>query len=255
MDERTFSLVAMGMQEFLFQIDSSIRQLNDSAITSESVRQVLFLDVVRKLEAKIDISRRAYQNYTQFKDALNSGQPIFNYSFRREPRVNSVHIVPVPLFHQVINMSKTIKRRSEFLGKNINSIINRLNDLKNLANTSYHTGYVDDSELFHIGIQYLYVCREYLQSRDQFLYDVPTKILAILDERSARLDELWLRFQLKRDAILTQVTSFCYSKLDLNMFAVIVQFYLGDSTQLQCYFVVFLFVFFSFFMVVATLLV
>ena len=79
MNERTLSVVAMGMQNFVFDVSTSISHLADANITSSSVRDVIYLEVTRQLNGRIDMAERAQKNESEFKSALLQGKPIFNY--------------------------------------------------------------------------------------------------------------------------------------------------------------------------------
>ncbi|GFS25722.1 acid-sensing ion channel 4-like, partial [Elysia marginata] len=203
-NERTLSVVCLAYQEFSVQVELAIQSLGDN-ITEPGVRRVLYLDVARKLEARRDITERAFANYTQFKNALQTGQPIFNYRFREEPRENSYLIAPVPMFHAALNSSLALQRRAELLGSTLIDFARQLSDLKELASKTFRNGTLNATELHLQSVQFMYLCRSFSQSKDMFMNDVPEFLYREMQKRDEQLAALYDQFQRAKADFDTQL--------------------------------------------------
>ncbi|RUS75982.1 hypothetical protein EGW08_016264, partial [Elysia chlorotica] len=122
---------------------------------------MVYLDVAKKLDARRDIAERALANYTEFKNALETGQPIFNYKFQNEPRKNSYLIAPVPMFHNALNSSTQRRERIEFMAENLVDLANQLSVLKELAWSTYSTNDLNATTLHVESVHLLYLCRQF----------------------------------------------------------------------------------------------
>ncbi|GFO35318.1 acid-sensing ion channel 4 [Plakobranchus ocellatus] len=195
MNERTLSVVCLAFQEFIVQVEAAIQSLSDKNITEPEVRRVLYLDVARKLESRKDMAERAHANYTEFRHALETGTPIFNYKFKSEPRANSPLIAPLPMFYQALNSSSSMRHRAVVLGQNLMNISHRLDTLKDLAERVYREGDLNATELHLQSVNFLFQCRTFSQSRDMFMYDTPEIIARLMKKRDDRLAKLWAQFE------------------------------------------------------------
>ncbi|XP_076472554.1 uncharacterized protein LOC143301962 [Babylonia areolata] len=207
MSERTFHVVASAMQEFVIKVESKIRLLVDPSLDRADVRESLYLLTLNEIDGKIDIAQRALENYTELCSAVVNGSPIFNYKFHAEPRANSVHIVPLPLFHHALNRTRTIRIRSEQVGTDLEDIISNLSLYRNLTVEAYRTKNVDTASMLHANVFFLKACREYLQSIDMFLNDGLGYTVTFMERRLREFTNRWRSFDAHRESLSLQLNS------------------------------------------------
>ncbi|XP_041377194.1 uncharacterized protein LOC121389619 [Gigantopelta aegis] len=171
MDERTFSVLGLGIQEFVFSVEQKIALLVSSKY-DDSVREVLYLMTLNQLDARIDIAERTMGNYTQLYNAYMNGECIFNYKFLNFARRLSTYIIPRHLLSSAMNRTKTIKYRSERLGYDIANMTMFLKEYKRIAHDAFVNRTVLDAEMHELNVQFLYFTREYFQSRSMFFHDM-----------------------------------------------------------------------------------
>ena len=207
MTERTFGVVANAMQEFVHSIEYKIQQLLDPSLGDPAVRKTVYLLALNEIDGKIDIAQRALENYTELYNAIVTGSPIFNYKFRKEPRKNSIYIVPLPLFHEALNRTGAIRRRSTKVGTDLEDIISNLSLYRNVTIEAFSSKAVNLTSMWRANVYFLKSCREYLQSIDMFLNDGLRYSLSFLENRLARYSSDWREFAADRDSLALQIDS------------------------------------------------
>ncbi|KAK3759191.1 hypothetical protein RRG08_059590 [Elysia crispata] len=91
MEERTLMALALGFQEFSYQVESRIWEIShgppsSSNVTlSDDVKTGLFLDALNLINGRVDLAERAFANFTQLYGAFYNGTPIFRYKYENEP--------------------------------------------------------------------------------------------------------------------------------------------------------------------------
>ncbi|KAL8564936.1 hypothetical protein ACOMHN_019839 [Nucella lapillus] len=207
MSERTFDVVASAMQEFVYKVESKIQLLIEPSVNGSALRETVYLLSLSEIDGKIDIAQRALENYTELYNAIVNGNPIFNYKFHKEPRANSVYIVPLPLFNRALTRTKTIRRRSQKVGRDLERIISKLALYRNLTVQAYQSHQVNLTVMLHANVFFLKACREFLQSIDMFINDGLGYTVSFLKERFREFKSNWRDFQAHRDSLSVQLKS------------------------------------------------
>ncbi|RUS75979.1 hypothetical protein EGW08_016261, partial [Elysia chlorotica] len=122
---------------------------------------MILMEVQRNLDAKKDIAERALANYTEFKNALETGQPIFNYTFGKEPIKNNYLIAPVPMFHNALNSSEELRQSIRSIPENLLNLVKQLSHLKTEALTAWSTRRVDTTLLHDECVRLSELCRQF----------------------------------------------------------------------------------------------
>ncbi|XP_071108315.1 uncharacterized protein [Haliotis cracherodii] len=171
MEERTFNYLAMGFQEFAYQIESKIKQLANSSISSPEVRQALHILTLNELGGRIDLADRAYDNYTQLYDAYFNASPVFRYRYRNESRDDNIYIGPHVLLRQSLLYSPYAVKYSGRVGKDILKFKDALLRYVDLADTAYYTNTLNMTELHLTNINFMYRGRTYYFSKATFYFE------------------------------------------------------------------------------------
>ncbi|XP_046562955.1 uncharacterized protein LOC124271849 [Haliotis rubra] len=183
MNERTYSVIAHGVQEFTFSVERKIEQLADPEISDTSVRKMLFIMVKNQLEARIDMAKRTIQNHTQLLSSYLNGTPVFNYRFRKFSREYSYLLIPKELIHQAFHRSEIVRRRTNQLETDIKEMIYWMEEYENLAASAFMNGTINTTLLHFANVHFLDKCRQFLQSKSHFFYDFIQWMIIQLDKR------------------------------------------------------------------------
>jgi len=207
MNERTFSILAHGVQEFTFSVEAKIKQLVDPEFNSSSVREVLFLMTKNQLNARIDIARRTRQNYTQLINGFLNATSIFNYKFRNFPRNQSNLVLPKQLLMKAFTRSKSVRKRSLQVERDIIHMAYWMKEYGRIAKQAFWNNTLNASDLYQTNIQFLRVSREFLQSRSMFFNDFIQWPVEQLNTREQVFLEMRQNFVQNRDTTVGYLTS------------------------------------------------
>ncbi|XP_046543042.1 uncharacterized protein LOC124253335 isoform X1 [Haliotis rubra] len=188
MEERTFNYLAMGFQEFSYQIESKIKQLANTSISSPDVRQTLHLLTLNELGGRIDLADRAYDNYTQLYGAYYNASPVFRYKYLHEDRNDNIYIGPHVLLRQSLLYSAYAVKYSGRVGKDILRFKRALQDYVDMADKAYYTQTLNTTELHLVNIKFLQRGRTYFFSKATFYFESIDYPLRILRERIAAFE-------------------------------------------------------------------
>ncbi|XP_046562984.1 LOW QUALITY PROTEIN: uncharacterized protein LOC124271872 [Haliotis rubra] len=171
MNERTFSVLGHGVQEFTFGVEKLISQLVDPQIDDPAVREVLFLMAKNKLNARLDIGKRTLQNYTQLIKGFLNTSSIFNYRFKNFSRKNSNLILPRELLLQAFTRSNHVRVRSLRVERDIITMATWMKEYGKIADKAFYNKTVNSTEIYITNVKFLRASREFLQSKSMFFND------------------------------------------------------------------------------------
>ncbi|XP_067658355.1 acid-sensing ion channel 4-B-like [Haliotis asinina] len=199
MNERTYSVIAHGVQEFTFSVERKIEQLVDAEINETSVRKMLFIMVKNQLEARIDMAKRTIQNHTQLLSSYLNGTPVFNYRFRKFNRKYSYLLIPKELIHRAFHRSDIVRRHTSQLESDIKDMIYWMEEYENLAMSAFMNGSINDTLLYFTNIHFLDKCRQFLQSKSHFFNDFIEWMVIQLNKRERDFFHIKKDFRKARD--------------------------------------------------------
>ncbi|XP_046360058.2 uncharacterized protein LOC124137693 [Haliotis rufescens] len=202
MNERTFSVIAHGAQEFTFSVERKIDQLADPEITDSSVRKMIYILVKNQLDARIDMAKRALQNHTQLLSSYLNATPIFNYRFRRFSKSDSYLLIPKVMIKQSLRRSWTIRTRSSRVATDIKKMIDWMEEYGHIAESAFMNGTVNGTLIYFANIHFLDNCRQYLQSKSHFFRDFIDWIVTQLNKREQDCTYIKTDFAKARDFTL-----------------------------------------------------
>ncbi|XP_071109614.1 uncharacterized protein [Haliotis cracherodii] len=207
MNERTFSVLGHGVQEFAFSVERQIAQLVDPQIDDPAVREVLFLMVKNQLNARLDIGKRTLQNYTQLIKGFLNSSSIFNYRYQNFSRKNSNFILPRELLLQAFTRSNHVRVRSLRVERDIITMATWMKEYGRIAEEAFYNKTVNDTELYIANVKFLRASREFLQSKSMFFNDFIQWPVTQLDLREQTFLQMRSDFIQMRDTMLGYFSS------------------------------------------------
>ena len=206
MNERTFSILGLGMQEFAFSVERKINQLTSNGY-NDNIREALYLATLNQLDSRIDIAERTMANYTQLYDTYVKGKRIFNYKYLDFPRHLSTYILPRHLLLSAISRTRYIKYRSKRLGYDIGNVTFILKEYKRIATNAFVNRTDVSEELRALYWQFISCMREYLQSKSMFFHDVLDWPIKQMEQREQRFQKTKAEFVQIREILDAHINS------------------------------------------------
>ena len=194
MEERTFNSLALGFQEYSFQVEAKIKQLANDSLTSDDVRETLYILALNELDGRIDLADRAFQNYTQLFAAYRDAKPVFRYKYFGEPRNDNVYVVPKHLFAESLTYNSYALKYSTRVGEDIKIFKDTLMTYRSLTTTAYYNKTLNDTALYLANVQFLYRGRRYYHSKSAFYAFTIEYPKQILQKRIQTLQDTYDRF-------------------------------------------------------------
>ncbi|ESP02499.1 hypothetical protein LOTGIDRAFT_171971 [Lottia gigantea] len=195
MEERTFNFLALGFQEYVYQIETKIRQIMDPEYQDPQTRQILYLLTLNQLNGRIDLAERAFNNYTQLYDSYLTGNAVFRYKFESEHRDNNYYINPKPLLAKSLNHSSYSSKYSSRVGDDINLFKQKLQNLSQILQWAYFNNTLNETELHLAGVMFIYSGRRLFHSKSTFYYESVDYPKRILEQRIADFKVLWRQYE------------------------------------------------------------
>ncbi|XP_050413854.1 uncharacterized protein LOC126828236 isoform X1 [Patella vulgata] len=190
MEERTFNFLALGFQEFSYQIETKISQLMDPEFQNFSTRQTLYIMTMNQLNGRIDLADRAFANYTDLYNSYATGNPIFRYQFETESRNDNIFVIPKPLLEYSLNHSAYAETYSKRVGNDVLLFKSKLQNLSAILEEAYHNKTLNETQLHEACVLFLHSGRRYFHSKSTFYFETIDYPKRIITERISNLSVL-----------------------------------------------------------------
>lgn len=198
MEERAMSNLALGCQEFSFQVESRISQIAHGAVNltlTDDVKMALYIDVLNLLDGRKKLADKAYENYTQLYNAYFYGEPIFNHGFQDEPVEANEYITPRALLNDSLFYSDNAENDTMIFGEDILALKDALDDYISLAKKSYFDNTADPQDIEEVRVQFLLRSSQFSQSKTIFYTETVEYPLKVIVEKLEQCNQRWKDFE------------------------------------------------------------
>lgn len=201
MEERTLNILCFGFHEHVFNTEILLRQTYDALISNSSNAAIIYTYLKNILQSKEETAARAYQNYTQIYTAYETGDPIFNYKFRRISRRDNKVIVPKPLLNSSLSHNAYARRYSKRLGRDIKYVLNLTQMFESFTDDVFKnvTGTFDLFTMQKLSSGFIDACEDYFHSKSTFYFESVDRPLRIIQERIQNFSSLRREFNRETD--------------------------------------------------------
>ena len=170
MEERTLKYLAFDYLNFIYIIESRLRELASTELNDERVRKFLYLMIVNSCRANIEKGVKALGNYTELLGSFQNGAPIFNYKYKNTPRSHNAPIVPKPLLLRALNHSHYAIKYSRLLPIWIKRYQKSLEMYIDLANETFVNNTLNEKKMADISAAYNKACKNYNFAKSAFYF-------------------------------------------------------------------------------------
>ncbi|XP_060066461.1 uncharacterized protein LOC132546759 [Ylistrum balloti] len=181
MEERTLNIICIGFNEFVFIIETYMRDLvSDSFENNLDRRTILYTVIVAKISDRIETAKRGLSNYTRLYNAYQNGTPIFRYKFLSVPRKHNVMMVPKTLLNDSLTHSSYARKYSPRVKDDIEAIIYSLLEYLDFLNEVMQTKKLNITRMNSIGEEFVDACEQFYHSKSVFYYESIERPLRVI---------------------------------------------------------------------------
>ena len=196
MEDTYIHVFSFAYTEYILLVEKSIRTLANPNFKDNSSRLCIYKTLTNRIESRIENIEAVIVNYTSLKNAYSRGEKLFNFKFRDTPRS---HIDPATLrelISESLKHTSNAKRSVIRFKKLLKGAVKALQFCKTLADVSYRTGLVDETELWTCMEDFRDSVRIWLKVRSTFYFEVVDRPVRILKERLTYFNIVWNKTQL-----------------------------------------------------------
>ena len=196
MEDTYIHVFSFAYTEYILLVEKSIRTLANTNLKDNSSRLCIYKSLTNRIESRIEIIEAVMTNYTSLKNAYSRGEKLFNVKFRDTPRSHIDPATPRKLISESLKYTPNAKRSVIRFKKLLKGAVKALQLCKTLADVSYRTGMVDETELWTCVEDFRDSVRIWLKVRSTFYFEVIDRPVRILQERLTYFNSVWNKSQL-----------------------------------------------------------
>lgn len=196
MEDTYIHVFSFAYTEYILLVEKSIRTLANTNLKDNSSRLCIYKSLTNRIESRIEIIEAIMANYTSLKNAYSRGEKLFNVKFRDTPRNHIDPATPRELISESLKHTSNAKRSVIRFKKLLKGAVKALQLCKILADVSYRTGMVDETELWTCMEDFRDSVRIWLKVRSTFYFEVVDRPVRILQERLTYFNSVWNKAQL-----------------------------------------------------------